>query len=229
MEIENPLSWDEMTVFEDEAAVAYTSEELKTLFAAMTEEEKLRYRFFLKTGAREREVTYASWSDLDLVKGNFHVRSKSDVGFFPKSHQSRTVPIPKTLIEMLRERKKSPPHPRWVFANRQGLPEKHFLRKLRYIALRAGLNCGQCRTTITKGRYEGKGEVEVSCKTDPVCEHWYLHRLRKTCVSAWEEMGIPIRTIQAYLGHKSLEVTMIYLGVSTSPKIRGAIDVPDIY
>jgi hypothetical protein len=24
-------------------------------------------------------------------------------------------------------------------------------------------------------------------------------------------------------------VTMIYLGVSTSPKIRGAIDVPDIY
>jgi integrase/recombinase XerD len=107
-------------------------------------------------------------------------------------------------------------------ANRSG--DNHFLRKLKRIALRAGLNCGQCKTTINKGSYEHKRPVEVTCATDPVCEHWYLHRLRKTCATRWQENGIPVRTIQAWLGHKNLETTMLYLGVTDSDKLRGQID-----
>jgi hypothetical protein len=57
--------------------------------------------------------------------------------------------------------------------NKEGRPDNHFLRKLKKIALRAGLNCGQCRTTLTVGKYIGKKSVEVSCKTHPVCEHFY--------------------------------------------------------
>lgn len=108
--------------------------------------------------------------------------------------------------------------------NQQGKPDNHFLRKLKRIALRAGLNCGQCRTTITEGRYEKSKKVEVSCKSRPVCQHFYLHRFRKTCASRWEQHGVPIRTIQHYLGHKNLETTMIYLGVTDSEKLRGNIN-----
>jgi integrase/recombinase XerD len=222
--VEKAFRWDEMPTFEEEVAVAYSEDELETLFAHMDDEEISRYKFFLGTGCRDKEVTYAAWQDLDLAKGLFQVRRKDDVGFTPKSHESRTVPLPKSLVELLKQRKKNPAHPRWAFVNEDGSPDNHFLRKLKRIALHAGLNCGHCVTTITKGRYEGKRKVEVSCKTDPVCEHWYLHRLRKTCATRWQENQIPVRTIQAWLGHKNLETTMIYLGVTDTEKLRGQID-----
>jgi integrase len=78
---------DEMPVIEEAAAVPYTEEELEKLFAAMNEEEAVRYKFFLGTGCREKEVTFASWQDINWEKGEYHVRRKDDVGFTPtKDH-----------------------------------------------------------------------------------------------------------------------------------------------
>jgi integrase/recombinase XerD len=214
---------DEMPVVEEETAVPYTEEELQKLFSAMNPEEAIRYKFFLGTGCRDKEVTFAAWQDINWDKGEYHVRRKDDVGFTPKSHESRTVPIPRSLLTLLKDWRSKAPHGRWIFVNREGRPDNHFLRKLKSIAKRAGLNCGQCKTTITVGRYEKK-RVEVSCKHYPVCEHFYLHRFRKTCATRWVEAGIPIRTVQAWLGHKNLQTTMIYLGVTDSHKLRGKID-----
>src|SRR5690348_8414521 len=146
--IKNPLGWDEMPTIEEEAAKPYEEDELKTLFAAMDAEEKIRYKFFLGTGCRDKEVTFAAWHDVDFTRGVFHVRRKEDVGFTPKSHESREIPIPATLVAMLKERRKNPAHARWIFVNEEGRPDNHFLRKLKRIALRAGLNCGHCQTTI---------------------------------------------------------------------------------
>jgi integrase len=217
------LPRDEMPTVEEEVAVPYTDEELKKLFAAMDEEETIRYKFFLGTACRDKEVTFAAWNDIDFTKSTYHIRRKDDIGFTPKSHESRTVPLPASLLELLKTRKKAH-HDRWIFVNEDGRPDNHFLRKLKRIALHAGLNCGQCKTTVTKGRYERKRVVEVTCKTDPVCEHIYLHRMRKTCATRWQENGIPVRTIQAWLGHKNLETTMIYLGVTEVDKLRKQID-----
>ncbi len=222
--IEARLPRGERPVIEEEIAVPYTEEELKKLFAAMDDEEKIRYKFFLGTGCRDKEVTFAAWNDIDFTKRTYHIRRKEDMGFTPKSHESRTVPLPASLVESLRVRRKNAPHDRWIFVNEEGRPDNHLLRKLKRIALREGLNCGQCRTTITKGKYDRKHQVEVTCKTDPVCEHIYLHRFRKTCATRWQENGIPIRTIQVWLGHKNLETTMIYLGVTDTEKLRGQID-----
>jgi integrase/recombinase XerD len=189
----------------------------------MDAEETVRYKFFLGTGCREREVSFASWQDINWGKCEYHIRRKDDVGFTPKSHESRTVPMPKSLVALLKNRRSNAPHDRWIFVNRDSRPDGHFLRKLKSIAKRAGLNCGQCKTKITVGRYE-KRQVEVSCKDQPVCSHFYLHRFRKTCATRWVEAGIPVRTVQAWLGHKNLQTTMIYLGVTDSTKLRGQID-----
>lgn len=218
------LPKDEMPTIEEEPAVPYTEEELNKLFAAMNEEEVVRYKFFLGTACRDREVTFAAWNDVNFDKKTYTVRSKSDAGFTVKNHESRTMRVPSRLVELLKTRQKNAPHDRWIFVNEDGRPDNHFLRKLKRIALRAGLNCGQCRTTVTKGKYEGKHEVEVTCKTDPVCKHIYLHRLRKTCATRWQEHGVPIRTIQAWLGHKNLETTMIYLGVTDTAKLGNEVD-----
>jgi len=214
----------DLPTFQDEIAAAYTNEELNKLFAEMDDEEEIRYKFFLGTGCRDQEVTYAAWADIDFEKKTYHVRRKDDVGFSPKNHEDRVIPMPTSLVEMLRTWKKKPAHSRWIFVNEDGRPDNHFLRKLKRIAFRAGLNCGQCVTIVTKGRYDSKHKVEVTCKTDPVCEHIYLHRLRKTCATRWHEAGVPIRTIQRWLGHKSLETTQIYLGETDASKLRGEID-----
>jgi integrase len=50
----------------------------------------------------------------------FHVRQKQDVGFTPKNHEKRTVPMPASLVNLLKERKKNAPRGRWIFINRQG-------------------------------------------------------------------------------------------------------------
>jgi integrase/recombinase XerD len=215
---------DEMPVIEEEVAVPYTDDELKKLFAEMDNEERVRYKFFLGSGCRDKEVTFAAWNDIDFEKKTYHVRRKEDVHFTPKSHESRTIPLPDSLISDLKALHKKPPNDRWIFVNDEGRPDNHFLRKLKRVAKRAGLNCGQCRTILKEGRYENRRQVEVSCKDRPVCQHFYLHRFRKTCATRWHEAGVPIRTIQTWLGHKSLETTMIYLGVTDSSKLRTNIN-----
>ena len=67
-------------------------------------------------------------------------------------------------------------------------------------------------------------EREVTCKTHAICEKFYLHRLRKTCATRWCNNGVSVRTIQAWLGHKSLETTQLYLGVQNSDKLQPNVD-----
>jgi integrase len=192
---------------------AYNSEELSKLFAAMTPEEYLRYIFFVRTGCREQEVQYATWKDLDLKSLRFTVsgEGKSDVGFLPKNHEERHVPLTTELGSLLADHKKHAVSDRWVFTNVDGKPEGHFLRKFKAIAKRAGLNCGQCKVVIREGRYDNRHKVEVTCESRPVCEEHYLHRLRKTAATNWLRSGFDLMKIKNWLGHKSLEVTQIYL------------------
>jgi integrase len=96
--------------FEEEPAIPYEPSELKKLFAAMTPEEVIRYKFFLGTACREKEVTYAAWQDIDFARGIYHIRRKPDDGFTPKKHESRDVKMPTDMVEMLRERKKHAQH-----------------------------------------------------------------------------------------------------------------------
>src|ERR1700694_5486801 len=192
---------------------AYNPDELSKLFAAMTPEEYLRYLFFVRTGCREQEVQYATWKDLDLKGLRFMVsgEGKSDVAFVPKNHEERQVPFTTELGSLLAEHKKHATSDRWVFTNEDDRPEGHFLRKFKAIAKRAGQNCGQCKVTIRVGRYDNRHPVEVNCETQPVCEEHYLHRLRKTAATNWLRSGFDLMKIKNWLGHKSLEVTQIYL------------------
>jgi site-specific recombinase XerD len=62
-----------------------------------------------------------------------------------------------------------------------------------------------------EGRYDHRHEAEVTCETRPTCEEHYLHRLRKTAATNWFRSGFDLMKIKSWLGHKSLEVTQIYL------------------
>jgi integrase len=196
----------------------------------MTDDEKVHYTFFIDTACREKEIAHAQWDDIKDCK--FTVRAKTFkhsngklVKFTPKSHETRTIPLTRELNDMLEERRKASKS-RWVFPNEQGDPEGHFLRKLKRIAFKAGLNCGECNTSRNEGRYE-KTAVEKCCKDySKGCEKHYLHRLRKTCRTFWHTQGISLRTIQYYLGHKSLSTTQRYLGIQDASAIHAQINAP---
>jgi len=192
---------------------AYADDEIPKLFGVMTAEERVRYLFFLHTACREQEVQYATWDDIDWKHRKYHVTGdgKEDVNFVPKHHEERWIPLTTELVELLKERKKNPPHRRWVFVNKDGDAEGHFLRKFKAIAKRAGLNCGNCKTTIQQGKYHLRKPTEVTCATSPVCEKHHLHRLRKTCATRWLRNGVNLMDIKTWLGHKSLETTELYL------------------
>lgn len=215
---------NDLPEFEEEPAVPYEPDELRKLFAAMKPEEVIRYKFFLGTACRDKEVTYASWQDIDFARGIYHIRRKPDFGFTPKKHESRDVKMPTDLVEALKERKKHAPHPRWLFVSEEGRPDNHSLRKFKRIALRAKVNCGHCTAPSTAGRYHTTRKIQVTCETHPVCQHHYLHRLRKTCARNWEASGVPVRTIQYMLGHKSLETTQKYLGITNLDSLTEKID-----
>jgi integrase len=135
---------------------------------------------------------------------------KSDVGFLPKNHEERSVPLTTELGSLLAEYKKRAVSDRWVFTNEDEKPEGHFLRKFKAIAKRSGLNCGQCQVAIRECRSDNRHEVEVTCESRPVCKEHYLHRLRKTAATNWLRSGFDLMKIKNWLGHKSIEVNQIF-------------------
>jgi hypothetical protein len=139
-------------------------------------------------------VQYATWRDINLKNLRYTVtgEGKSDVAFVPKNHEERSVPLTTESGALVAEHKKRAISERWVFTNADGKPESHFLRKFKSIAKRAGLNCGQCKAMIRGGCYDNRHEVEVTCRTRPICDENYLHRLRETAAANWLPSGFDL-------------------------------------
>lgn len=195
---------------------SYQPEQLKTLFTWADEEDTVLFHFFLGSGLRDAEVVYACWSDVDFRAKTLDVKEKLDLSFEVKDHEERTVPLPDMLIEMLRERRKQHPTDRLIFpGKKKGGPNHHLIRRLKDLALKAGLNCGRC---VSKN---GK-----TCDIHPVCGEWELHRFRKTFATMHADAGVKIHTLARWLGHADLETTLTYLAgsLATSVKTRDQVN-----
>ena len=199
-ELKWPLLKTDRVKYTEKTVSAYSAEEIQGLLAAADREEADLFQFFLCTGVREQEATYATWRDVDFTQGTFQVREKLDLGFTPKDKEEGKIPIPESLVSLLRERRKRYPNTRLIFPHRSGKANGHFLRILKTVALRAGLNCGEC--------YNKAGKC---CATSPTCSCFGLHRFRKTFATMHHEAGVSARTIQRWLRHSDLETTLRYL------------------
>ncbi|MBZ5720751.1 MAG: tyrosine-type recombinase/integrase [Acidobacteriia bacterium] len=158
---------------------AYRPDELKTLFAAATPEEWILFQFFLCTGAREQEVMYAEWNDADFVDGLFTVKAKEH--WKPKDYEEREIPLPDFLVAALKKRMLATKGS-LIFPQAEGKADGHMLRKLKYLAKRAGLH-----------------------------DEFKLHKFRKTYATLQHKAGVDARTIQKRLGHSDLTTTLAYL------------------
>jgi len=160
----------------------YGDRELKEFFDACTSGEHTLFLTFLLTGFREQEVVHLSWNDINSGLDTIKVTAKPDLGFYPKRWEEREVPVHKTLIDRLNAH----PHhktSRFVFPSPPGNREFHMLDKCKAIAKRAGLNT----------------------------DKFDLKTFRSTYATRMLRSGFDPRTVQHWMGHKSLETTMRYL------------------
>jgi integrase len=218
---------DLLPTIEEEVPEPYSEDELKRIFAAIEDDrEYAAIMFFLVTACREKEVAFARWDDLKIIEGKPHYRVQAKAGFTPKNHTKRDIQINQELVDLLAAQRKTVNGSEWIFPNRDGQPDGHFLRKFKKMVFKAGLNCGKCKTTRSEGRYE-KVVVEKCCKDySEGCEKHYLHRLRKTRATFWHEHGVSLRTIQVWLGHADLSTTQKYLGIQNPKETEHVVAKP---
>jgi len=182
--LEWPMKSTDRVKYTEKVVEAYSTEDLRKLFAAATQEETELFQFFLCTGMREQEVMYATWHDVDFNRQTAKISEKLDLGFTPKDKEERVIPVPDTLVTLLKSRRLRYPGTKLIFPLPDGRPNGHMLRVLKRLAERAGL--------VSTG----------------------LHKFRKTFATMHHEAGVPARTIQRWLAHSSLDTTLRYLAGS---------------
>jgi integrase/recombinase XerD len=199
--------------FTEKKVRAYNQVELAKMFDAASEDEADLLYFLLCTGARDGDASFACWTDLDLVAKSYTVTEHLDLGYRPKDKEEGSLPIPDLLVERMMARRKRYPKTRLIFETSKGKPECHMLRIIKSLALRAGVNCGECLNR--KGK---------SCAKHPVCKHAVLHKMRKTFATTVHHNGMPAKTVQRYLRHSDLNSTLRYLADQPEEQVRSTIN-----
>ena len=164
----------------------YGHEELARYFAACSDRERALFATFLLTGFREQEVMFLHWSDVNFELRTVRATAKPELGFYPKRWEDREVPAPAELMEELRKHAHRPSC-QLVFPSPTGNREQHMLDHCKSIATRA--------------------------KLDPT--KFDLKTFRSTYATGMLRRGFDVRTVQHWMGHKSLETTMRYLAPAT--------------
>lgn len=178
----------------------YTQEELAKFLATCDDTEVALFSTFLLTGFREQEVMYLGWPDVNLRLRTIRVSAKPELHFFPKRWEERKVPVPVRLANILER------HPQtngsvFMFPSPTGNREQNMLRLCKAVAERAGL--------------------------DPAA--FDLKTFRSTYATRMLRQGFDVRTVQDWMGHKSLETTMRYLVPATDVHDRlDEIEIPGV-
>jgi integrase len=164
----------------------YRHDELARFFTACSDLERTLFATFLLTGFREQEVMFLYWSDVNFELRTVRATAKPELGFYPKRWEDREVPAPAELMDELRKHTHRP-NCQLVFPSPTGNREQHMLDHCKSIATRA--------------------------KLDPT--KFDLKTFRSTYSTGMLRRGFDVRTVQHWMGHKSLETTMRYLAPAT--------------
>jgi site-specific recombinase XerD len=172
--------------------VVLTRAEVARLFAVVREPRfRTLFRLIYACGLRIGEALNLEVRDL-REPGRVHLRET-------KGRKERYVPLPETMRGELRAWWKTHRHPRWLFPGvGRGWREQP----------------GQVRRLGEAIEPLGKGSVQHCLRLARVeaglPEGTVVHTLRHSYATHLLEEGVSIRLISAYLGHASLETTLIY-------------------
>lgn len=220
-ELKWPLLKTDRVKYTEKEVSAYTVEEIDGLLGVADQDETDLIQFLLCTGSRKQEVMFATWGDINFTLGTFKITEKLDLGFRPKDREEGLIPIPESLVSLLKARRKRYPHSRMIFELPDARSDQHLLKTIKELAYKASLNCGECHHKPMSGR-----KLTGCCATSATCNRFILHKFRKTFATMHHEAGVSARTIQRWLRHSSLETTLRYLagGDDNSDRTRSLVN-----
>jgi integrase len=151
------------------------------------------------TGLRASELRGLRWDDVDLKRGELHVRQRADrygkIGRTKSEAGERTVPLPPMVVAALREHRLAcPPNELGlVFVNTHGGIEH------RNTIVEYGLHPAQ----VTAGIVDQQGEAKYPGL------HALRHFYASWCINRRADGGLelPLKVVQARLGHSSIQMT----------------------
>lgn len=166
-------------------------DEVRQLIGAV---RTLHHRTFFQTvyslGLRLDEALHLQVGNIDSARMLVHVRHG-------KGAKDRFVPLPSSTLKMLREYWLTHRNPVWLFPALGDPPQAASARRP---MVRNGVQDAIRRVVVHLG-------LRKAVST---------HTLRHSYATHLLEAGVNLRLIQQYLGHKSLETTMVYLHLSTA-------------
>ena len=149
----------------------------------------LKYRVCLTTiyscGLRILEGVTLKTEHIDGERKQLHIRNA-------KGGKDRRVPLPERTLEMLREFWSTHRHPRYVFPAKtpQGISPSISNKPMNASSVRRALLAALEESGVQK--------------------HATVHTLRHSYATHLQEAGDNLRVIQSYLGHSSIQSTLVY-------------------
>ena len=141
-------------------------------------------------GLRLHEALFLQVTDIDAQRMRIHVHRG-------KGAKDRYVPLPESTLYLLRDYWKRHRNPLWIFP-RLG---------------RSGQEGPEATRPMAKASVQGA--LRRVLKQLEVKKRISIHTLRHSYATHLLEAGVNIRRIQQYLGHSSLNSTMVYLHLTT--------------
>jgi integrase len=149
------------------------------------------------TGLRASELRGLRWEDVDLKRGELHVRQRADrygkIGPTKSAAGERTVPLPPMVVSVLREHRLACPHSGLAFPNSRGNIDR------RSSIVERGLHPAQ----VAAGVVDEHGAAKYKGL------HSLRHFYASWCINRRVDGGLelPLKVVQARLGHASVQVT----------------------
>lgn len=117
-----------------------TEDEFQMLLAHARKNDQDMMLLAVRTGLRFGEIIALRWTDIELDKQLLTVRRNIVRGFesSPKNNKTRTIPLTKSVVEMLEARDKGTP---FIFSDTKGRPQEYktSLQRLHRICNRANI------------------------------------------------------------------------------------------
>ncbi len=185
-------------------------EEVRRTLGCLREERfRVCLRLIYHGGLRVGEAVKIKVTDIDAAHGRLHIR-------LGKGGKDRCVPITKRMIEELRGFWKTHRNPVWLFPS-PGRPWRERSEDRNAVLGRATtcMSVSAVQNAFRLARAES-GIHPQSC----------VHTLRHCYATHLLEEGVSLRLISQYLGHASLDFTVIYthLTAVNEGQARAALD-----
>jgi integrase len=179
-------------------------DEIRKLIAALAGRWRPLLLTAIFTGLRSSELRGMRWADIDLKRNELHVRQRADcfsaIGQLKSEAGERTVPLPPMVVNILREHRIACPQGDHdlVFPNGAGNVESHG----------NVINRGLIPTQIAVGLVTDDGKAKYTGL------HSLRHFYASWCINRRADGGLelPLKVVQARLGHASIQMTAAVYG-----------------